>query len=81
MFGFRNGKEVSASLALQPFFLLGNQDVRVFCLKDWLIFLGAVSYMVCERICSSIVNESVGKSLADYLFKNGSRLEEGAGCP
>ena len=71
MIGFRNGREANASLALQPFFLLGNQDVRVFRLKDWLIFLGAVSYVVCERICSSIVKESVGKSLAGHLFKDG----------
>ena len=33
--------------------------------------------MVCERICSLIVKESVGKSLADHLFKDGRRLEEG----
>ena len=68
-------------LCFNRFFVLGNQDVRVFCLKDWLIFLGAVSYMVCERICFSIVNESVGKSLAGYLFKDGSRLEGGRGMP
>ena len=71
MIGFRNGREVSASLTLQPFFLLGNQDVRVFRLKDWLIFLRAVSYVDCGRICSSIVKESNGKSLADHLFKDG----------
>ena len=65
------------SLTLQPFFFLGNQDVRVFRLNDWLIFLGAVSYMVCGRICSSIVEESVWKSQSDHLFKDGSRLEEG----
>ena len=62
---------------LQPFFLLGNQDVRVFRLKDWLIFLGAVLYVVCGMICSSIVKESAGKSLADHLFKDGSQMEEG----
>ena len=27
VFGFQNGREASAFLALQPFFLLGNQDV------------------------------------------------------
>ena len=78
MIGFRNGREARASLALQPFFLLGNQDVRVFHLIDWLIFLGAVSYVVCGRICSSIVKESVGKSMAGHLLKDDNRLEEGA---
>ena len=77
VFGFRNGREANAFLALQPFFLLGNQDVRIFRLKDWLIFLGAVSYVVCERICSSIIKELVWKSLASHLFKDGNRLEEG----
>ena len=75
--GFRNGREAGASLALQPFFLLGNQVVRVFRLKDWLIILGVVLYVFCGRIYSSIVKELAGKSLADHLFKYGSRLEEG----
>ena len=74
---FRNGREVGASFALQPFFLLGNQVVRVFRLKDRLIILKAVSYEVCGKICSSIVKESAGKSLADHLLKDGSQLEEG----
>ena len=77
MIGFRNGREAGASLALQPFFLLGNQVVQVFCLKDWLIISRAVLYVVCGRIYSSIVKESVGKSLAGHLFKDGSRLEKG----
>ena len=73
MIGFRNGREANTSLALQPFFLLGNQDVQIFRLKDWLIFLGAVSHVVCRRICFSIVKELAGKSLADHLFKDGNR--------
>ena len=77
MIGFQNEREFNASLTLQPFFLLGNQGVRVFRLKDWLIILRTVSYVVCERICSSIVKESPKKSLADHLFKYGNRLEEG----
>ena len=77
MIGFRNGREANASLVLQPIFLLGNQDVRVFRLKDWLIILGAISYVVSGSICSLIVKESVGKSLVGHLFKDGSRLEEG----
>ena len=35
--GSQNGKEAGASPTLQPFFLLGNQVVRVFHLKDRLI--------------------------------------------
>ena len=52
MIGFRNGREVGASLARQLFFLLVNQVVRLFRLKDRLIILRAVTYKVCERICS-----------------------------
>ena len=33
--------------------------------------------MVCGRIYSSIVKESVGKSLVGHIFKDSSRLEEG----
>ena len=77
MIGFRNGRETGASLALQPFFLLGNQVVRVFRLKDRLIILRAVLYEVCGGICSSIVKASVRKSLTDHLLKDGSWLEEG----
>ena len=76
MIGFRNGRKAGASLALQPFFLLGNQVVRVFRLKDWLIILRTVSHVACGRIYSSIVKESVGKSLANHFFKDDSRLEE-----
>ena len=65
------------SLALQPFYLLGNQVVRVFHLKDWLIILGEILYVVYGSIYSKIVKESVKKSLAGHIFKDGSRLEEG----
>ena len=54
MIGFQNGREASASLARQPFFLLDNQVVRVFRLKDWLIILRAFTYEVCGRICSQV---------------------------
>ena len=56
MIGFRNGREAGASLARQPFFLLDNQVVRVFRLKDRLIILRAVTYEVCGRICSQVVD-------------------------
>ena len=76
MIGFCNGRESDAFLAFQSFFLLGNQVVRVFHLKDWLIILGTVLHVVCGMIYSSIVKESTGKSLTDHLFKDGSQLEE-----
>ena len=77
MIGFHNGRETGASLTLQPFFLLGNQVVRVFRLKDCLIILRVVLYEVCGGICSSFVKASAGKSLTDHLLKDGSWLEEG----
>ena len=52
MIGFQNGREAGASLARQLFFLLDNQVVRLFRLKDRLIILKVVTYKVCERICS-----------------------------
>ena len=44
MIGLRNRREVGASLMHQPFFLLDNQVVRVFRLKDRLIILRTVTY-------------------------------------
>ena len=45
---------------LQPFFLLGNQVVRVFRLKYQLIILRAVSYKTCGRICSQVARNQSG---------------------
>ena len=58
MIGCRNGREESASFARQPFFLLDNQVIRFFRLKDRLIILRAVTYvglwedvfLGCERL-------------------------------
>ena len=60
MIGFRNGREVGASLALQLFFLLDNQVVRVFRLKDRFIILRAVTNEFCGRICSQFVKDQQG---------------------
>ena len=57
MISFRNGREASASLARQPLFLLDNQVVRVFHLKDRLIILRAVMYEVYGRICSQVARD------------------------
>ena len=55
MIGFQNGSETDVSLVHQPFFLLDNQVVRVFRLKDRLIILRAVTYKDYGRICSQVV--------------------------
>ena len=54
MIGFRNGRELGASFVHQSFFLLDNQVIRVFCLKDRLIILRAVMYKVCGKICYQV---------------------------
>ena len=55
MIGLRNGRKAGALLAHQLFFLLYNQVVRVFRLKDRLIILRAVMYEVCGRICFQVI--------------------------
>ena len=60
MIGFRNGMEVGVSLARQPFFILDNQVVQVFLLKDRLIILRVVTYEVCGRICSQVARNQPG---------------------
>ena len=60
MIGSRNGREAGASLALQPFFLLGNNVARVFRLKDRLIILRAVSCKVCGRISFQVARNQLG---------------------
>ena len=52
MIGIRNRREEGALFALQPFFLFDSQVIRIFCLKDRLIILKAVTYVVCGRMCS-----------------------------
>ena len=50
--GFCNRREEGTLFALQPFFLFDIQVFRIFRLKDRLIILKAVTYMVCGRMCS-----------------------------
>ena len=52
MIGLQNGREEGVSFARQPFFLLNSQVVRIFRLKDRLIILKVVAYVVCGRMCS-----------------------------
>ena len=55
MIGLRNGKEADVLLARRPFFLLDNQVVIVFRLKDRLNILRTITYEVCEIICSQVI--------------------------
>ena len=52
MIGLQNGREEGVSFVRQPFFLLNSQVVRIFRLKDRLIILKVVAYVVCGRMCS-----------------------------
>ena len=52
MIGFRNEREEGASIARQSFFLLDSQVIRIFRLKDRLIILKAVTYVVRGKIRS-----------------------------
>ena len=60
MIGFRNGREEGASFARQPFFLLDNQVIRIFRLKDCLIILRAVTYVVRGRMLSGATRDYPG---------------------
>ena len=56
MIGFRNGRGGGgggggASFARQPFFLLDSQVIRIFHLKNRLIILRAVTYVIRGRMC------------------------------
>ena len=60
MIGFRNGRDEGASFARQSFFLLDSQVIRIFCLKDHLIILRAVTYVICGRMCSRATMDQPG---------------------
>ena len=60
MIDSQNGREASASPALQLFFLLGNRVARVFRLKDRLIILKAVPCEVCGRITFQVARNQSG---------------------
>ena len=46
-----------ASLAHQPFFLLDSQVVRIFRLKNRLIILRAVTYVIRGWMCSRVARD------------------------
>ena len=58
MIGFQNEREEEgASFARQPFFLLDNQVIRLFRLKDCLIILRVVTYVVCGMMCFLVARD------------------------
>ena len=48
---FLKWKGGGASFARYPFFLLDSQVIRIFCLKNRLIILRTVTYMIRGRMC------------------------------
>ena len=48
---FLKWKGGGTSLARQPFFLLDSQVIRIFRLKDRLIILRVVTYVIHGRMC------------------------------
>ena len=52
MIGFRNGRGEGVSFERQPFFLLDSQVILIFLLKNRLIILRAVMYVIHGRMCS-----------------------------
>ena len=60
MIGLQNGRGGGASFALQPFFLLDSQVIRMFRLKNRLIILRAVTYVIRGRMCSPAARDQSG---------------------
>ena len=57
---FQKWKREGASYARQPFFLLDIQVIRIFRLKNRLITLRAVTYVVRGRICFRAAKDQPG---------------------
>ena len=62
----------SASFARQPFFLLDSQVIQIFCLKNRLIILRAVTYV----IRGGGGGGGGGELLVDLLLRGDNRLGE-----
>ena len=58
------------------FFLLDSQVIRIFRLKNRLIILSAVTYVISWEDVFSSCEGSAGKLLGDHLLRDGSRLGE-----
>ena len=60
MIGFRNRRGGGGFIRAQPFFLLDSQVIRIFHLKNRLIILRAVSYVIRRRICFQAARDHPG---------------------
>ena len=69
MIGLRNGKGGGTSFACQGlFFLLDSHVIRIFRLKNRLIILRAVTYMIHGRMCfRAVTDQQRNYSLAIFL--------------
>ena len=54
---FPKWKGGGASFTRQPFFLLDSQVIRIFRLKNRLIILRMVTYMICGRMCFRVARD------------------------
>ena len=73
MIGFRNGRG-GASFTRQPFFLLDSQVIRIFRLKNRLIILRAVTYVIRKKMCFRAARDQPGNYwLAIFLEQQPAR--------
>ena len=56
---FQKWKEIDVSFARQPFFLLDSQVILIFRLKNRLIILRMVTYVIHGRMCSRFVRDQL----------------------
>ena len=54
---FPKWKGGGASFTRQPFFLLDSQVIRIFRLKNRLIILRMITYMICGRMCFRVARD------------------------
>ena len=57
---FPKWKGRGASFVCQSFFLLDSQVIRIFCLKDRLIILRTVTYVIRGRMCFRAMRDQMG---------------------
>ena len=57
---FPKWKGGDALFARQPFFLLDSQIIRIFCPKNRLIILRAVTYVIRGRMCYRAARDQSG---------------------
>ena len=57
------------SFARQSFFLLDRQVIRIFRLKNRLIILRAITYVIRERMCSRGARDQLRNYLLDIFLE------------